>query len=280
MYKKHDISPRFIRTKDLLLDGHSRRQIEKMVSARQLIKLRKGVYASLDTPEDCLIAVQSRGKLTCISELRRLGIFAFYDGGVHIQQDPSHTLVESRRGNAAKSRRRHWVSLRRQPHPRAMTVDPLDALGHSARCQEPRMFLASVDSALRQRLIHPDDVEDLFSSLPLRLRYLHPLINPNAESGPESLMRLILLRLRVPFELQVLITGVGRVDFLVGGRLIVECDSRAFHEMGQQQQEDRRRDLAAAAQGLHTFRVMATTLLEHPTQVESSLRALLAHVRF
>jgi very-short-patch-repair endonuclease len=40
---------------------------------------------------------------------------------------------------------------------------------------------------------------------------------------------------------------VGRVDFLVEGWLIIECDSKAHHEGWDKQRRDRRRDLAAAA---------------------------------
>ncbi|MCY1159280.1 MAG: hypothetical protein MOP51_2305, partial [Citricoccus sp.] len=47
---------------------------------------------------------------------------------------------------------------------------------------------------------------------------------------PESLMRLILCDLGVEFSLKVKIVGVGRVDFVVDGFLIIECDSKAFHQ--------------------------------------------------
>jgi hypothetical protein len=42
-------------------------------------------------------------------------------------------------------------------------------------------------------------------------------------------MRLLLRALGHRAEVQVRIAGVGRVDLVVDGWLIVECDSRAYH---------------------------------------------------
>lgn len=54
---------------------------------------------------------------------------------------------------------------------------------------------------------------------------------------------------------QVKIPGLGRVDFLVGKRLIIEVDSRAFHDTEDSFERDRERDLKAAALGYITIRV-------------------------
>ena len=71
------------------------------------------------------------------------------------------------------------------------------------------------------------------------------------------------------------ISGVGRVDFVVDGFLIIECDSRQFHEGWEKQRADRRRDLAAAARGYFTLRVLAEDLLHPPEAVEEAVRGLL-----
>lgn len=87
-------------------------------------------------------------------------------------------------------------------------------------------------------------------------------------------MRLILRTLGVAYETQVFIEAVGYVDFLVDGWLIIECDSKEFHEGWTKQVDDRRRDSAAATQGYVTIRPLATDIL----RAESAVRLTVAAV--
>lgn len=192
-----------------------------------------------------------------------------------------HIQVEtnaSRLGARAKKTevRLHWLPLRRAVHPAAMSVGIVDALAQSAACQSPRAFIASVDSALHLGLLHPDDVDDVFASLPRRFRRLRGLVDGRAESGPETLVRLMLRALGRRPELQVEIDGVGRVDLVVDGWLVVECDSKAFHSSWEQQREDRRRDQELAALGYAVYRPIAEDILYHPEVVVRALKGLLA----
>ncbi len=144
------------------------------------------------------------------------------------------------------------------------------------RCQPPRAALATLDSALRLGVLDPDDLDELFRVLPRRHRVLRRLIDKRAESGPETLVRLILRSLGVAYEVQVPIAGVGRVDFLVDGWLIVECDSAEFHSHWETQRADRRRDQAAAALGYATYRPIAEDIMWHPDRVRAALAGLIA----
>jgi very-short-patch-repair endonuclease len=87
-------------------------------------------------------------------------------------------------------------------------------------------------------------------------------------------MRLILRSIRCSFEPQVEIDGVGRVDFLVDEWLIVECDSEAHHGSWAAQKSDRRRDQAAAAQGLATVRPIAEDIMWHRASVRAAVAGL------
>ncbi|HWS50320.1 MAG TPA: DUF559 domain-containing protein, partial [Microbacterium sp.] len=65
-------------------------------------------------------------------------------------------------------------------------------------------------------------------------------------------------------------------DFVVNGWLIIECDSRAYHEGWEKQQRDRRRDVAAAALGYATLRPLADDIMFRPHLVRDAVRGLLA----
>lgn len=87
-------------------------------------------------------------------------------------------------------------------------------------------------------------------------------------------MRLILRSLGCSFEVQAPIEGVGRVDFLVEGWLIVECDSREHHSSWDEQRRDRRRDQAAASLGYATYRPIAEDSMWRPELVRAAVFGL------
>ncbi len=169
----------------------------------------------------------------------------------------------------------HRRRLLRTPHPDSLVVEPLDAVLDAVRCQEPRAAIATIDSSLQLGLIDADDLDELFAALPRRHRRLRRLLDPRAESGAETLLRLILRSLGCRFDCQVVIHGVGRVDFLVDGWLIVECDSEAHHGSWDAQRRDRRRDLGAAGRGLVTLRVIAEDVFWRPDEIREALGGLL-----
>jgi very-short-patch-repair endonuclease len=88
-------------------------------------------------------------------------------------------------------------------------------------------------------------------------------------------MRLLLRSLGRHVEVQVQLDGVGRVDLIVDGWLIVECDSRAFHEGWEAQKRDRHRDIAAAGLGYTTIRPMAEDILYRRDEVLAALKDIL-----
>jgi very-short-patch-repair endonuclease len=273
---------RRLSTEDLRAIGLSERDIARLVRDAKLVRVRVGSYARVDSHAHALQALRVGGRLTCVSELARRGVFVHGGAGdlvgerarVHVQLE----LNASRLGLRTDKRdtRLHWVTLRRGVAPRAVSVDLFDALVQSAGCQSPRAFIASVDSALHLGLLHADDVDAVFAALPRRFRRLRYLVDGRAESGSETLVRLMLRALGRRAELQVVIRGVGRVDLVVDGWLVVECDSKAFHSSWDQQREDRRRDQALAALGYVVYRPIAEDILYHPDIVVAALKGLLA----
>jgi very-short-patch-repair endonuclease len=208
--------------------------------------------------------------------------FLFESDHIHIHVDRRSSRLRSpadprKRWSraAADGVRLSWDDLTDLPAGRHL-VAVADSVRTLIRCRPEREVIATLDSLLRLGLITLPQVRGAVAALPARFRRVLALIDPRAESGPESFMRLILRELGVHFDVQVKIVGVGRVDFVVDGFLIIECDSKMFHQGWEKQREDRRRDLAAAARGYFTLRVLAEDLLYHPEQVELAVRELLA----
>ncbi len=235
------------------------------------MRLCGGSFGAPETPVECVTAGRLRGRLTCISELRRRGIFVLDKTDVHVHVSPSAARLPA----SGRSQRVHRARLLRAPHPQSLTVEFFDAMLHAVRCQPPRAALASLDSALHHGLLRHDELDELFATLPRRFGTLQGLIDARAEAGTETLMRLILRSLGCSFDVQVDIPGVGRVDFLVDGWLIVECDSRAFHSEWQDQLRDRRRDQEAAARGYATYRPVAEDIMWHGDAVRAAVVGLL-----
>lgn len=257
---------------DLRSTGWSSGRITRAVRSGELLRCRNGVYLPAHADGDVVTAARLGGRLACVSELRRLGVFVLEDSGLHMHLEARG----SRTRTPGAGVRRHRDRLMRGPHPRSCTVERIDAVRQAVRCQAPRAAVATLDSALHLGVIGPDDVDEVFRRLPKRFRVLRRLVDARAESGPESLMRLILRSLGARFEVQVVIGGVGRVDFVVDGWLIIECDSAEFHGDWQDRRRDLRRDQAAAAQGYVTYRAIAEDLLWHPDRVGAAVRGLLA----
>lgn len=264
-------APRFLTRRALLDAGWTDRRLAAAVADGRLRKPRPNAYLPPGVHTDTIDACALGGRLTCVSELARRGVFVLDQSTLHVH------LHDNRRRPPVLSRpvRRHWDRLRRMPPPGATSVEAFDAVLQAIRCQPPRAAVATLDSVLHLGVLHPDDLDELFRQLPRRHAVLRKLIDPRAESGPETLVRLMLRSLGAKFDVQVRIHGVGRVDFVVDGWLIVECDSEAFHSTWEDQRRDRRRDQAAAALGYVTYRPIAEDIMWRPEEVRAALAGLL-----
>lgn len=251
-------------------DGWSRRAIDSAVRAGRIVRVRKGTYAAASCGADVIAAARAGGRLDCVSFLARLGVFVMRQSGLHVQVDYGTPRIRRADGVDVV---RHWrMTAASRRH---LVADLTEALAQACRCQAPRAAIATLDSAWHLGLVDEVAIADVFALLPRRFGALRPLLDPRSESGIETLVRLLLRMQGWPVELQVSISGVGRVDLLIDGWLIVECDSRAFHEGWVTQRDDRRRDAAAATLGYTTLRVLAEDVLFAPERVVEAARGLI-----
>lgn len=264
---------------ELIASGIRPRQITNAIREGSLLRLRRDHYAPPPI-DDVGRAIRLGGRLGCVSRLALLGVFVLDDARLHVHLDRAMSRIRSttdRRRRLGPDDRPglalHWQPLN-EPGGSRGRVAVGDAVAQAVRCQPARAAIATLDSVLHLGLMTIEDLRDVFATLPPRYATLLRLTDGTAESGTETLTRLILRSLGLRFRAQVQIVGVGRVDFLVEGWLIIECDSRAFHEGWDKQRSDRRRDADAAARGFTTLRFLAEDLLWDPAFVTDAVRGL------
>lgn len=125
----------------------------------------------------------------------------------------------------------------------------------------------SIDSVLNRRPALRDDL--LAAGIPLGLA------DGVCESGTETRLWQQ-LRHHLPLRRQVPIPGVGRVDFLVGTRLVIEVDSREHHERTPDYERDRCRDARLSALGYRVVRFTYRQVFEHWPVVAAAIWAAVA----
>jgi very-short-patch-repair endonuclease len=101
------------------------------------------------------------------------------------------------------------------------------------------------------------------------------LADARAESPIESCLRLIALPL-ARVEVQAVVVGVGRVDLLLDGWLVVEGDGFEFHSTRAHYREDRRRGNALVALGYVVLRFSYEDVVHRPNDVAATIAAVLA----
>ncbi|MGP3535700.1 endonuclease domain-containing protein [Microbacterium sp. RD1] len=255
---------------DLKSWGLSQGRITELVRSNDLLRPRQGVYLHPASSAEVVDAARIGGLVGCTTVLREYGVFVLDRAVTHV-----HVPTHATRLRTPKEARIHWAPLHRPPDSRHMRVGTFDALLQALICQAPRAAIATLDSALHLGVVDERDLDELFAVLPRRRRVLRGLIHGRAESGSETFVRLLLRTLDLSFECQVWIAGVGRVDFLVAGWLVIECDSRAFHDGWEAHVADRRRDILIAERGYACIRPIAADIFADTAPLGRAIVAML-----
>jgi hypothetical protein len=227
--------------------GMSRRELNRLIRNGHLVRVRTGWYAGPSADPEVARAVSLGGRVTCVDALRRHGVWVLPDARLHV----AFARSQSRLPTAPTDVRRHFG-----PDSRQSTVDAVvpvtEALGHYERCTDEEGLVMALDSALNQRLLLFAELREIVGE---RREHIADLVDPRAESGTETRLRLWLRRRGHDVQVQHHVGGVGRTDLLVNGWLVVELDSRAWHTGAEAYERDRARDLAALGQAYPTLRL-------------------------
>jgi very-short-patch-repair endonuclease len=140
-------------------------------------------------------------------------------------------------------------------------------------CAPRESAVIAMDSAINRGLITVADVKAICSSTS-RGRAIARALDPASESGLETLARLRLRGLQVRVRTQVVIENVGRVDLLVGDRLVIELDGRAWHDRPGDFDADRRRDRGLVALGYLVLRASYAQVMGEWDVIEGQILGL------
>jgi hypothetical protein len=266
---------------ELVVLGATSGGLASAVRTGQLLRLRRDHYSLPGVSNDIARAVRVGGRLGCVSALADAGVFVFDSPFPHIcmpplasrSRSPNNRFVPLSAANRDGAEL-HWVELFHAGGSE-VAVDVRDALLQSLRCQTGWQSIASFDSALFQGLVSRAEVEQIFDLAPSRFRALAARLDGRAESGSESKLRLLIEDAGLSFEIQVKVPGVGRVDMIVEGCLVVEADSRIGHAGWERQRNDRARDLRLAQRNLMSLRPTSEHIFYSPMEVLNAITGAL-----
>jgi very-short-patch-repair endonuclease len=214
------------------------------VTAQGWLQVRRGWYASQSADPQVVRAVSAGGVLSCVSALRISRIWV-PDSALHIRY--------SSRARRSRPGVRSCHPYRLNP-PIVGAVDPMNiAVASAANCLGAEGLVVVLDSMLNKRMIEMADARAIVAASRFAHLNLAERCDARSESGTETIIRLRLRARGIQLRPQVDIPGVGRVDFLVGDRLIIEADSREHHL--PRYQTDRTRDRVAAGLGFVVIRL-------------------------
>ncbi|WBU39178.1 type IV toxin-antitoxin system AbiEi family antitoxin domain-containing protein [Homoserinibacter sp. YIM 151385] len=251
--------------RELRQRGLSRRAIERMIEDGRLRRVRTGHYATAVAEPDVTRAVRVGGSVTCAAALRRHGVW--------VLERTSHVRVDR---DARRRSEAGGPPVHRLAGISFQGVDDVEtAMRAACRCLSLESLVAAADSALELGLIDQAGLEAAMSGS-ARGRDALARTDARAESGLESIVRVRLRSLGIRVEPQVRIDGIGRVDLLIGNRLVIELDGDRWHSTAEQRESDRRRDVALQRRGYIVLRFGYHRVIE---QWDDALADILAFVR-
>lgn len=277
-----DFGPRrIVHRHELLSAGMTGAQITIAVRTGTLLRVRRDHYARPGTDRHTIEAVCVGGRLACVSAANELKIFAFDAQFTHLHVDRYGSRLRaphSRFVRLADAPRDgvelHWGPLLDPGDGTEYCVGARDALVQIIQCQPRNFALAALDTALHEGQINSGDVPGIFAHVPAKYRDLQSRIDARSDAGQETVLRQLILDAGLRCDIQVKIDGVGRVDLLVEGCVVVEADSNQFHKSWNDHIRDRTRDRRLAERGYPSLRVLYQDIMFDPAGVVRAIRNL------
>jgi very-short-patch-repair endonuclease len=227
----------------------------------------RGLYALPTADPQYVALLQRRQLLTCLSAA------PFYE--LWTVRSASSRHVHHRRREAFDGQTGH-NGLLLEPHPHRPVAALGDVLIHALRCLPFRESLVMVDCAVGRGDMTLEFLrERLAGKRNGRARQVLKWVDRGAESMLETLARTYFRQAGIRVETQVHIDGVGYVDLLLDGRLIVELDGR-HHGEWEQVKKDQRRNNRSVVMGYAVLRYYYADVVHEPQKMVGEVLAVLA----
>lgn len=267
-----------VATHELHASGFSRAAISAAVRNGRIRRQRQGWYSSADFAPVLARAVRVGGVATCATALAAAGVWVLdSDDDLHVAVKPTACQLRSPRDSRQRLGHEdvviHWT-LNDQAN--RLTRSLSDSLVDYAACATPELLAATANSLLREHPEYRARWPSLRARLPARTQSLLRFVDGVCESGTEFVFWVRFRRLHTRMRRQVLIEGVGRVDFLIGERLVVEVDGYQHHGGREEFEADRHRDAVAGAAGYRGLRFSHKQVFEAWDTVEAAVWAAIA----
>lgn len=219
--------------------GYSPGRIRRELTARTVHAIGRSWLVAPGVHPDAVRAVALRGRLTASSALATYGVWVSSPTGLWIANHPT----ASRLPETATSEHRIWrVDRFPRTDEKRWRVSLADALLHYACIGTESDVIASIDSALNSGLLSAEQLDDIFAASPRRIRRMRKKVRAASQSGLETIIRLACEAEGWRVDIQIYINGVGHVDVLIDGWLVIELDGGAWHDDEKSKDEDARRD--------------------------------------
>lgn len=254
--------------------GHSDREIATGIESGVFHPVARSWVAGADAEPDAVRAVELRGVLGGESALKSLKVWVSHETGLCVATPHSASRPPALGTNEYRTQARRMTSTTGGRLWRVSAIDALEQL--MRREPEAEHGIASIDSALRLGLLPVHRLDELFERLPRRLRRCRRLVDGRADSGVETLLRIAAIAEGWHVEVQVVVSGLGRVDLLIDGWLVIEVDGFLWHSSREAVAEDHRRDAACVLQGLRYHRFGYSQVMDDIDGCLAVIRELLA----
>jgi very-short-patch-repair endonuclease len=255
------------RTGDLLRWGATRSQIRAAVEAGRLVHVRKGLYALPDAPRELVAALRINARLTCVSAAPHHGLWLLTAPAT------LHISCIGRSGGKYVNHQFRTV----EPHPLLPVVGVVDTLIHVLQCRPAVEAAVVVESSLRRGdTVKPFLEKRLQGNRNGKARAALALVTGCGESALEVVARILFRGAGFHCETQVPIDGVGRVDFILEGFVVVEVDGDKYHSDRAARNRDRRRNNELIARGYLYLRFSYEDIMFNQDYVVDRIRVVLS----
>lgn len=221
----------FLRRRDLLALGHTDGGIRAALRRHAAFRVRHGWYSVPDAPETAVRAVRVGGRLTGVAALESYGLIVPRRERLDVAvpahacrlRRPRDRMARLREADGIRTRWRDTPLSRRGDQSRwRVSLD--DALVHVLRTESRDVAVACCSAVQHRFGWSAERMGAVFRQAPARTNPWRGLVDGRDESHGETFTRLWFGDAGIPWEPQVRVPGVGRLDGQVGPNVFIEVD--------------------------------------------------------